>query len=357
MLFHLSDSYLLGMGVWLLMLAAVFVIGLKLRRRWKQQPRKLRLVHAALSLGMLGCALTAVELYFAIWYDQSDSFNMTNVSRRWFDEHVQVNPQGYRDAQPLARTVPAGQRRILFLGDSFTFGHGVNDVADRFSDRVGRALEEAQPGRFVVANLGIPAFDVRQVRRLLTDEVLGGGYQADVVVYTICLNDIESFDGENLKVYERIGAAKPSFFLFRDTYFFNLLYFRMRQFTAPEIRDYYAFVREDYAGEPWRKMQQELEALREACEAQQVDLRIMVFPFLHNLGPDYPFREAHRQIAAFCKARKIPVLDLEPVLSPHAGETLTVNRFDAHPNPRAHELAAEAMRKTLLSDLFDGDRR
>jgi hypothetical protein len=41
------------------------------------------------------------------------------------------------------------------------------------------------------------------------------------------------------------------------------------------------------------------------------------------------------------------------VLEPHARERLTVNIFDAHPNERAHELAAEAISGQLLSDLVD----
>ena len=48
---------------------------------------------------------------------------------------------------------------------------------------------------------------------------------------------------------ERIGA--PEFFLFRDTYFLNLMDYRVRSFSVPELRDYYSFVREYYDGEPW----------------------------------------------------------------------------------------------------------
>ena len=35
----------------------------------------------------------------------------------------------------------------------------------------------------------------------------------------------------------------------------------------------------------------------------------------------------------------------------HSGENLVVSRFDAHPNERAHAIAAEALEKDLLSDL------
>ena len=45
------------------------------------------------------------------------------------------------------------------------------------------------------------------------------------------------------------------------------------------------------------------------------------------------------------------MLDLQPIFSEHTGEKLEVSRFDAHPNERAHAIAAEAIEKDLFSDL------
>jgi hypothetical protein len=44
------------------------------------------------------------------------------------------------------------------------------------------------------------------------------------------------------------------------------------------------------------------------------------------------------------------VLDLVETLEPHVDEGLTVNRYDAHPNERAHKLVAEALRAGLFDD-------
>ena len=43
-------------------------------------------------------------------------------------------------------------------------------------------------------------------------------------------------------------------------------------------------------------------------------------------------------------------IDLLETLEPHAATGLTVNRYDAHPNERAHALAAEALRTGLFTD-------
>jgi hypothetical protein len=79
---------------------------------------------------------------------------------------------------------------------------------------------------------------------------------------------------------------------------------------------------------------------------------MVIFPFVRDVGESYPFRAAHRQVVDFCKAEKIPVLDLEPVFRSHAGEDLVVSRFDSHPNERAHAIAADAIEDQLLADFF-----
>lgn len=56
------------------------------------------------------------------------------------------------------------------------------------------------------------------------------------------------------------------------------------------------------------------------------------------------------RVYAHFSSHHIPVLDLEPILAPHVSEGLTVSRFDAHPNERAYELAAEAIRGRLLDN-------
>jgi hypothetical protein len=134
-----------------------------------------------------------------------------------------------------------------------------------------------------------------------------------------------------------------------------MLYFRVQQARLPEVRSYYSQLADSYRGKPWQGMRSKLDELREYCAKKKIDLRIVIFPFLHNLGPEYPFDAAHEKIAEYCREAHLRCLDLKPVLLPHVAEGLTVNRFDAHPNERAHALAAEAIETDLLDDLFTGD--
>jgi lysophospholipase L1-like esterase len=351
--FDLPGGYLLGLAGWLIALATSLVALLRLRRKLRLRvvSREPRRTLVGLSVWFFLAALTIVELYFAVIYDQTDSFNMSNVSQHWFARHVRDNPQGFRDEKPFPRSVPAGKKRVAFIGDSFTFGHGIKNVADRFSDRVGARLESVRPGRFLVSNISSPGIHVQIVTNMV-EKFVDRGHQIDFLVYTICLNDIEGYEPAMDQTQKRLDLHSPKFFLFRDTYFLNMLYFRVQQAWLPEVRNYYSQLADSYRGAPWDGMRRKLDELREYCTAKKIVLRIVIFPFLHNLGPEYPFDAAHERIAEYCRETSLPCLDLKPVLLPHVQEGLTVNRFDAHPNERAHALAAQAIETDLLADLF-----
>lgn len=351
LLLTLSPSYLFGIAGWIVALSWMLRRGLIYRRFRKSKQQSLTFVNLLLSGWFVLVALTLPEVWSALFVDQSDAFNMTNISQRWFQRHVVLNPQGFRDSRPFQRTVPEGQRRIAFLGDSFTFGHGVPNVEDRFSDRVARNLDEKAAGEFVVNNLGVPGHGMNDIKPLWEKVVVADDAQVDIAIYSLCLNDIEWFSRENLAENEKIQRLKPENWFLRDTYFYNTIYFRVQLLRQPRLRNYYEYVETFYRGTPWDRMKNELAEVHQTISASGTDFRLVIFPFLHNLGPQYPFREAHAKIVAFAQSQQIPVLDLEPVLAPHVAEGLVVNRFDPHPNSRAHELAAAAMIQDLLRDL------
>lgn len=362
LILYLDWKYLLGMAVWLLLLVVAFVGLLRLRRSKRSNRTALRFIHGLLSVWMLLAFLTAGELVFALFVDHSDTYNMTNVSQRWIERHInnEKNDDGFRDVD-FPKKVPSGKRRILFFGDSFTVGHGIEDISKRFSDRIAAALDRAHPEKFVVANLGELGRETSWIVAMV-QAVLITGYDVDMVVYVYNPNDIEGYDDRLIEQVNRVQQSGPRNFLFRDTYFLNWLYFRFLQAKQAAGTDYLALLSDAYESEAWDgstdkpKLRPKLIELQRVCREQNVDLRLAVFPLLQVLGPDYPLRNGHKKIVDFCNERGIPVLDLEEVFNQHSGEDLEVNPFDSHPNERAHEIAADAMQKGLLQDLFQPDR-
>lgn len=344
---YLTPGYTIGMGVWIVAGSLVLVWLLRLRRA--HRGRSTRALSALLSLWVLLALLTGAEIAFALFADFTDSISLTNVSRRWFRIHVQPNASGYRDG-PLQLEPPTGVVQIAFLGDSFTLGHGIEKVDDRFSDLVAAELERLEPGQFQVANLGILGADVKGVGRNL-DQEMARGFRPHTAVYVFCLNDIERMDRESTDAhFWEIGASRPKSFLFRDTYFLNFLYFRARQFQLAGIRDYFGFLRGYYAPsrKSWGTLVRNLDQLSRSTRRRGIALRMVIFPFVHYRRGDYPFADAHQQLVDYCADRSIPCLDLLPVLEADFNAGLAVNPFDAHPNERAHALAAGAITPWLL---------
>jgi hypothetical protein len=363
---QLSDGYLLAMTFWLVMLALVPVALVRLRRQWAGDKRRLKVVYAGLSVWLCLGMLTLPEVGFALFYDTTDSFDMTNVSRRWFRVHVNPDVRNlefsnetgiqYRSKSDVVLNPSDGRRHVCFLGDSFTFGHGVANVADRFSDRISKQLNgEGEPST-EFSNLAWPGTDLLWAEAILKHSFSSGG-RIDDAVYVLCLNDIEAFHDPTMSRSSSLSHFEPPGFFFRDTYFFNWLYFRSQLLLQPQTRGYYSFVKEYYEGEPWLRFREALSRTSTLCREHDCTFRVAIFPFLNNPGPEYPFREIHHQIQAECEGLAIACFDLDPALSKHAEERLTVNPFDAHPNERAHEIAANALTEWLsVSDTDTDDR-
>lgn len=357
MLLPVPLEYVLGLLLWLAAMGGAFVGLLRARRRRRRISARLRWVNLGLSIWMCLALVTACEMGFAFFVDRSDAFNTTNIARRWTSLHIDAerNAMSFRDSREFEKTIPAGTRRICFVGDSFTMGHGIVNMADRFSDRVAAQLETEHPGKYVVANIADLGLEIAQIEGRV-GAILNEGYQVDMVIYVICLNDIEYYADRLSDISPTIDPqkqqkpAKP-FFLISETYFLNWLYYRIVQVADAQTRGYYDRLKDAYDSPAWEPFRSHLDQLDASCRAHHAELRIVIFPFLHNLGPDYPFLAAHAKIVAYCKQKNVRVLDLEPVLREHAGERLTVNAFDAHPNERAHAIAAHAILKDLLPDL------
>ena len=102
-----------------------------------------------------------------------------------------------------------------------------------------------------------------------------------------------------------------------------------------------------YEGEIWKKQQEQLATLRELAESQGASFRVVTFPLVHAIGPNYEFRPIHEQLDQFWKSLKVPHMDLLRVFDGIPPAKLVVNRFDAHPNAFAHHLAARNIAEFL----------
>ena len=100
--------------------------------------------------------------------------SLRQKDRDFADARVSTNSEGLRGTQEYPAARPAGQRRIIALGDSFTFGDGVND------DEVWPAQLASMLPKTDVINLGVSGFGHDQMYFALRER--GQRYGADIVL-------------------------------------------------------------------------------------------------------------------------------------------------------------------------------
>lgn len=313
------------------------------RARWRAL-----LAGNALVLALLvSIVYLAGETYFRFMHDKPDSFGLSRSARRWFERHYRFNDAGVRDNLEYENAIAPGKRRISFVGDSFTAGHGVPEVDDRFIN-----LIRARRGReWEIHGVAEDGLDTGEELETLKAAV-ANGYQLDVVVLVYCLNDIADIVPEWQSILARIyGRQQREGFLLRHSWFLNAMYYRWLGRRDPDIADYYGFVRRAYGSPLWERQKERLAALQAFCESRGARLLAVTFPFLHALGPEYPYARVHDGLDRFWLGRGVAHLDLRGVYEGYAPDDLTVSGADAHPNPRAHAMAAGAIEAFVASNL------
>jgi hypothetical protein len=307
---------------------------------------RLLLGNGLLLLIPLTLSLAVGEVYVRFFYDTTDSIAYTKVAQRWFQRHYQLNKAKFRDNIEYSPAIAPGRRRVSFVGDSFTAGHGIADVEDRFANRIRRAHPDwevhvlAANGRETGAEISF------------LDGYTARGYQVDQVVLVYCLNDINDLLAEwtqNLaSVTNRVAERLP---FYDDSYFLDLAYDRLTIARIPWVKNYFSYVRDAYRGEQWEEQKQRLRTLRDLVTARGGKLSVVTFPFLNALGPDYEYQFVHTELDEFWSKEKVPHLDVLSVFKGFRPDQLTVNRFDAHPNELANKLAAKAIDEFLVGQM------
>lgn len=102
---------------------------------------------------------------------------------------VTATPQGTRGTRDFSPQKPPGVLRVLCVGDSFTFGHGVDD-ADTYPELLFQELSRRYPNaRFEVINAGMPLFGLLDELDYYLEK--GAGLDPDLVVLQYFANDLQ----------------------------------------------------------------------------------------------------------------------------------------------------------------------
>jgi len=304
---------------------------------------------AAIFLGIL-FAIVIVEILARFFYQEPWYEKLEKGQRRSEKYQYTRNEDGLRDMDyPLRK--PSRGRRVLILGDSFTFGLGVPNDEDTFPAileiTMNKQMVHSSINRIEVLNGGIsgslPSNWLRVYKKV------SAKFDPDIVLIVFFLRD-----GTYLKV--RKEFLKP--ILDEITRKNHLSFYYECFFTYRLLKDlldrskistrYTDSLKNAYIGDTkqtraWHLIQEHVLAIKSLAEKNSVEVGFVIFPILVGLNKNYPFMEICKHLEEFALSNGFQVHNLLPSFMGNYGPNLWVSSYDQHPNEKAHRIAAESM--------------
>ena len=224
---------------------------------------------------------------------------------------VIANNQGLREDHAISSTVPADGLRVLFLGDSCTFGYGL-DHTEGYVDIAEQQLNKRLNTKSVECiNAGVPGYTLFQGWQRWRNQ--GNSLQADFVVVCFGGNDMSSWDNKtDQQHYEHLQRTDPPGLLRHSA----LGRRAWATFHSMEVGPAQPKPRV-----PPGDFQQLLGQLHASIQAHDARMVILVWPFLFQVEKARdrrtPWQEA---MVSFAAQHGVLLLDLVPLFHKLADE-------------------------------------
>jgi lysophospholipase L1-like esterase len=239
-----------------------------------------------------------------------------------------------------------GERRVLFQGDSITWGQGVKDETLLYTGHLLARLRAVNPA-VTAATLATPGREIDgHLAQLLH---WGDEIAPDLIIYQWYINDIE------LDKSARPGPRKR---LWRQLFFhgtlmrYSYLWFFLDYVldvklpsSAPSYEDY---ITAQYAmdSDRWAQFSQAFHAWSVAARRLTPRVIVVLVPHIRDR---IELAEFHDRMIELCRQEEVVPLDLIPwfdVFKDDYSQTFATP-FDRHPNAVAHERIAQALYHTI----------
>jgi len=292
----------------------------------------------------IGEVLIRVYLHFNTAYDiemtkyainlKNDSDNKLighvhrpGKSMELMDVMVNINSDGHRDKEyPVDKS---DKHRIIFLGDSLTFGWGVKEEKT-FATLIEEDMNSQSPTE--VINFGTGNYNTEQEVNLFIEK--GLKYNPDKVVLFYFINDAE------------ITPEKSDLWFLGYSQFISFYWSRINSLLnnimpSKSFQEYYeSLYGDDQQG--WINTRKAIIQLRDICQSRGIEFQVVLLPELHDVNNEI-FTNVYNNLALFLKDNGMDYLNLAKLFENYPDQIgLWVSYDDAHPNNIAHKKIAES---------------
>lgn len=288
-------------------------------------------------------------------------------------EVYRINTKGFRDKE--YPTDKAGRQfRIAVMGDSFTFGAGVN-LEDTYPKQMERILK-SKGIHADVMNFGVIGYNMWQFNEMLLRKVLP--FHPDLVVLGLFQNDLlmsrspythpDEWQGMNPFETKGVPGVLSRLYLWNFLLNANMILeykyrYRLGQSYLKDIKERkktwgpsnptdenYRIMSGKYDKEKYSEFSKALQKFVSSASQAQSKVLVVLIPDSVQLH-DPHMQAVNRFVDGLCRTLQIPFLDLTPFLEAEKDPaSLYLFPIDAHNSPKGLRLIAEAIVRQGASD-------
>jgi lysophospholipase L1-like esterase len=268
------------------------------------------------------------------------------IDKDWVQTNISFNKDGFRD-KDYSFKKPDDVFRILIIGDSQTFGHGIDRLEETYPKKLETRLNTAAGSKkFEVLSFARPGWNSDSHLQYLYKK--GLTYQPDLIMLSLYHNDIlppTFFDCDSTDL-DLVDTSHFLHSVLNSSAIYNFLKFRInRGLEASGLKPNYIQCRKQvYNSRGWDMQRLYLDAIIGTAKKNKIHFMMTVIPVLFRLSDDYPMQFAHEKLAGFCADRDLPCVDFfEKGIQGSNARDFIVSEGDRHLNEKGAELIADVL--------------
>lgn len=297
---------------------------------------------------------------------------LPNMEDSWGDVVVRTNNRGLRGPD-VAYEKPPGTRRILYLGDSVTFGYMVERYQDTYPFVVGSLIADSTGIEVETVNAGVGGYSPWQ--QYLYLESAGIKYDPDLVVLSFVLNDVtEKFRLVRYGGSDESNQLQHSYYSWIDRFLARSgLAYQVQNITrkvkarrllgedlrlgavkqqALDVEKLITHPDQENVQLAWRITLENVAKIADLCAERDIAFLLVAFPFQIQVYGGPGMSAPQKRLVSWADDYGVAHLDLLPILDEHRvldrihPEEMFLD--EDHLSRRGHKLCARAIADRIL---------
>jgi len=255
----------------------------------------------------------------------------TVTAENWYNYYWHpVNKLGFRDIEIDDKDL--SKKKVFFVGDSFTAGHGIKNIHNRFTDLFGEYNEE-----YEIFNISDPGIDSEQE----FDMLINYPVKPDILVLQYFGNDIDRVAAKHgmyfPDAYNYENNTKIVEFAARGSALINYLYW-----SLPRVNfDYTAILKKSYNDHKiFAEHCQDLQKFIDYSHENHCKMIVLMMPFLTDLDASDFYMS---KIEDFFRSHGVNTIDVSQMVEDLSVKQRIVNKMDAHASEEVNRRIAREL--------------